>query len=175
MATATWIKNELEQRHIPYEERHHPEAYTAQGLAQCEHLSGHRVAKVVIVMADGKPVEMVLPASRRVLLDRVKEILGTHDARLAREPEIQQYFADCEVGAIPAFRHWPGVDVIVDGTLRTDGEIMIQAGTHCDAVCMRFDDWFNMVQPRVESFTEPADGCGMSEEDMDYWGEEGGF
>ena len=58
MSTATWVRNELEQCGVAFEETHHPEAYTAQTLAQCEHFSGHRVAKVVVAMVDGRPVDV---------------------------------------------------------------------------------------------------------------------
>src|SRR3712207_7396677 len=44
-------------------------------------VSGHRVAKVVGVLADGRPVELILPASRRVMLDRVREVLGAAEVR----------------------------------------------------------------------------------------------
>jgi Ala-tRNA(Pro) deacylase len=156
MATATWVRDELDQRGIAYQELHHPEAYTAQAVAKREHVSGHRVAKVVAVLADGRPVELVLSASRRVRLDRVRELLGARDLRLASELEMERYFTDCEPGAIPALRHWHGVDVIMDGHLRVPGDIVLQAGTHHDAIRMRFDDWFDLVRPRVEEFTELA-------------------
>jgi Ala-tRNA(Pro) deacylase len=150
MATATWVRDELEQRGIAYQCMHHPEAFTAQDVARREHVSGHRLAKVVGVMADGRPIELVLPASRRVDLDSVKAVLRAQDVRLASESELQKHFTDCELGAIPALRHWRGVDVIMDGNLRCEGDIFILGGTHCDAIRMRFDDWFDMVQPRVE-------------------------
>lgn len=156
MATATWIRNELDQRGIAYEELHHPDAFTAQQVAEFEHVSGHRVAKVVCVMADGRPVELVLSASRRVMLDWVGQLLGARKVRLATEDELERFFTDCEPGAIPALRHWRDVDVIMDGYLRLDGDILIQAGTHRDAVRMRFDDWFELVRPRVELLSEPA-------------------
>src|SRR5262245_33818300 len=98
MATATWVRNELEQTGVPFEECHHPDAYTAQAVAQREHVTGHRVAKVVVAMADGRPVELILPASRRVQLDRVREVLGAREARLATEAELERHFTDCEVG-----------------------------------------------------------------------------
>ena len=156
MATATWVREELDRRGIAYQELHHPDAYTASEVAQKEHVSGHRVAKVVCVMADGRPVELVLPASRRVDLDRVGELLGARDVRLATEEEMCRHFTDCEVGAIPAFRHWDGVDVMMDGHLCCGGDIYILGGTHRDAIRMRFDDWFALVNPRVEQFTELA-------------------
>jgi Ala-tRNA(Pro) deacylase len=158
MATATWIRNELEQRHVPFAEMHHREVYTAQAVAQCEHVSGHRVAKVVGVMADGRPVELILPASRRVLLERVREVLGAREARLATEEELTRYFTECEVGAIPALAHWQGVDVLMDESMRVRGDILIQAGTHSDAIRLDFEDWFRMVQPRVGRFTMPEGG-----------------
>jgi Ala-tRNA(Pro) deacylase len=155
MSTATWIREELDRRHISYEERSHPPAYTAQEVAQCEHVSGDRVAKVVCVLADGRPYELVLPASRRVMLDRVRELLGAREVRLATEEELGWFFSGCELGAIPALRHWPGVDVLMDGHLSCDGDIFILGGTHRDALRVCFDDWFGLVGPRVELFSEP--------------------
>jgi Ala-tRNA(Pro) deacylase len=154
MATATWIRDELDRRGFPYEELHHYDAYTAQELARREHVSGHRVAKVVGVMADGWPVELVLPASRHVMLDRVRELLKAREVRLATEEELERHFPDCERGAIPALRHWGNVEVIMDGNLCCGGDIVILGGTHRDAVRLRFDDWFEMVNPRIEQFGE---------------------
>jgi Ala-tRNA(Pro) deacylase len=156
MATATWVRDELERKGFAYEELHHSEAWTAQELAQREHVSGHRVAKVVGVLADGQPVELILPASRRVMLDRVRQLLGANEIRLATEQELQEDFPDCELGAIPALRHWRGVNVVMDGNLVGAGNIIILGGTHRDAIRMQFDDWFEMVDPRVEEFSEPV-------------------
>jgi Ala-tRNA(Pro) deacylase len=154
MSTTFWIQDELEQRGIGYRATHHADAFTAQQVAQCEHISGHRVAKVVCVMADGWPVELVLPASRRVMLNWVGDLLHAREIRLASELEMEQFFTGCEPGAIPALRHWQGVEIIMDANLRVGGEILIQAGTHRDAIRMDFDDWFNLVNPRVELLTE---------------------
>jgi Ala-tRNA(Pro) deacylase len=145
----------LEQRGVYFEELHHPEVFTAQAMAQTEHVSGHRVAKVVGVIADGQPLELILPASRRIDLDRLRLVLGTPKVRLASEDEITSCFTDCERGAIPALRHWGNLGVWMDASLMNAGDIIFQAGTHCDAIRMHFDDWFRMVQPRVATFTVP--------------------
>jgi Ala-tRNA(Pro) deacylase len=152
-----WIRKMLELRGIPFEEMHHPDAYTAQEVAQREHSSGHRVAKVVVVMGDGRPVELILPASRHVNLDRVRTVLHVREIRLATEAEMEKYFTDCEVGAIPALRHWKDVDVLMDRSLNVDGKILFQAGTHADAVRLNFRDWYEMVNPQVAAFSDPAE------------------
>jgi Ala-tRNA(Pro) deacylase len=157
MATLAWIKNTLAQRGVHYEECHHPEVFTAQEVAQREHISGHRVAKVVVVIADGRPVELVLPASRRVVLGEVKRYLSAHEVRLALEAELEKFFRDCEVGAMPALDHWQHVPVIMDHSMQVKGDILLQGGTHTDAVRVKFEDWFKAVHPRTASFSEPAE------------------
>jgi Ala-tRNA(Pro) deacylase len=152
-----WIREALKECGQIYQETHHPAAYTAQDVAREEHVSGHQVAKVVVVMVDGKPVELVLPASRKVLLESVRKLLGARTARLATEAEIKEIFSDCEVGALPPLRHGEDVPILMDRTMKAPGGILFQAGTHRDAIRMGFRDWFHMVKPREASFTTPAE------------------
>jgi Ala-tRNA(Pro) deacylase len=155
MATATWIKSMLEKRSVAYEELHHRIAFTAQEVAQSEHVSGHCLAKVVVAMADGRPVELILPASRRVALDRVRKLLGAEAVHLASEAEMDQIFTDCETGAIPPLRHWKDVTVMMDASMASVQDLVFQAGTHEDAIRLKFEDWLSLVSPRVEFFAEP--------------------
>lgn len=159
MATPQWIKQMLVLRGIPFEELHHREAYTAQEVAQREHFSGHRVAKVVVVMADDKPVELILPASSHVDLEKVKTVLNAGGVRLASEQEMEQFFTGCEVGAVPPLRHWENVAVLMDKSLQVQGPILFQAGTHSDAIRLNFRDWYEMVNPQVATFTESAEAA----------------
>lgn len=159
MATPLWIRHMLQLRGIRFEELHHAEVYTTQEVAQREHISGHRVAKVVVVMADGRPVELILPASRHINLDRVRTVLQAREVRLATEEEMERFFADCELGAVPPLRHWRGVDVLMDRSFNVEGDILFQAGTHQDAVRLNFRDWYELVNPQVATFSEPAEAA----------------
>ncbi len=159
MATPEWVRKVLRLRGVPFEELHHNEVYTAQEVAHLEHFSGHRVAKVVVIMADGRPVELVLPATRQVQFDRLRAILGAGQVRLATEEEMAKFFTDCEVGAVPPLRHWQGVDVVMDRALEVEGDILFQAGTHADAVRLNFRDWYELVRPQVASFSKPAEAA----------------
>jgi Ala-tRNA(Pro) deacylase len=154
MAVPKWIESELEQQHVAFRECHHRPRFTSQEVAAEEHVSGHRLAKVVIVKTDDGFVEVVVPASQRLNLEAVRRELGCNTCRLATEKEIGEQFGDCEVGAVPPLRHWPNVPILMDRHLsELKGPIMFQAGTHEDAIEMDFTDWYRMVQPREGDFT----------------------
>ena len=70
---------------------------------------------------------------------------------------MEKCFTDCEVGAIPALRHWQDVSVLMDRSLNGEGDIVFQAGTHADAVRLNFRDWYKMVDPQVATFSEPGE------------------
>jgi Ala-tRNA(Pro) deacylase len=153
MDSPSWIRALLRERQVPFQEFRHLQAFSARELARRGHISPHRVAKVVIVIADGRPVELVLPANRHIVFDALRSALHASDVRLATEKEIGRYFTDVEVGAVPPLRHWKEVDVVMDESLDVEGEILFQAGTHTDAVRLEFDDWYRSVRPRVKRFT----------------------
>jgi Ala-tRNA(Pro) deacylase len=111
---------------------------------------------VVVMMVDGEPVELILPASRRVVPERLREALGATKVRFASEDEMEQIFAGCEIGAVPPLRHWMDVSMVMDEAMRVPGDMVFQAATHTDAIRVPFNAWFRMVRPRVEAFSEPA-------------------
>ena len=94
----------------------------------------------------------VLPASWNVDLHRLRTVLATHRVRLATEDEITGLFPDCELGAMPLFGNLYGLDVYVDQSLTEDEEIVFQAGTHSDAIRMRYWDFAGLVFPVVAEF-----------------------
>ena len=146
MTSTSWIKDMLEKRGVAYELLHHRVAFTAQEVARSEHVSGDNLAKVVVVIADGRPVELIVPASRRVELDRVRKLLCASAIRLASEAEMERIFTDCETGAIPPLRHWKDVTVLMDTSMSNAQDLVFQAGTHEDAVRLKFQDWFALVK-----------------------------
>lgn len=155
MAILHWIKEDLKKAEVDYAELHHRTAYTAQGVAEAEHVSGRQVAKAVVCFAAGRPLLAVLPANRRVDLKRLAFAAGAPEARLATEAEMARLFPDCDVGAEPPLPHWGLVELWMDETLAGAGEITFQAGTHQDRVRMRFSDWLQVARPRCASFSTP--------------------
>jgi Ala-tRNA(Pro) deacylase len=146
----------LRQAHVPYLVVPHRPAFTAQEEAAATHVPGHDWAKVVICYIDGEPVEAVVPAPSIVNLDLLLDLAGGRAIRLADEADLRRLFPDCEVGAMPPFGPLYGQTVFVDAVLAAEPQIVFNAGTHQDAIAMRWNDFVKMVNPVVGRFAAPA-------------------
>ena len=141
------LRNFLENEKVRYAHETHRTAYTAQQVAQEEHVPGKMVAKTVVVKLDDSFALAVMPATARADFARLKSALGAREVRLATELEFTGLFPDCEVGAMPPFGNLYGVPVYVDSALAQDEEIIFNAGTHQDTIRMRYADFERLARP----------------------------
>ena len=149
------IREFLREAHVPYAILPHRPAFSAQEEAAAAHVPGRDWAKVVVCFIDGEPVEAVVPAPSLVNLDRLLELAGGNLIRLADEEEMKRLFPDCELGAMPPLGPLYGQTVYVDAVLALEPQIVFNAGTHRDAIAMRWNDFVKMVNPIVGKFAEP--------------------
>ena len=152
MSVSRTLKAYLDHEHVHYDVLPHPEAFRTAEIAHTLHTPEKEIAKVVIVKVDVRFVMTVLPASWSVDLHRLRDIFLTHHVQLATENEIKGLFPDCELGAMPPFGNLYGLPVYVDQSLTEDEVIVFQAGTHSDAIRMRYMDFSALVFPMVTEF-----------------------
>jgi len=141
----------LREQVVPYRVLHHPLAYTAQELSAIEGVSGRQHAKVVILTTGQRLVMAVLPADRRLDLARLEKIVG-QPVVLASEVEMKERFPDCAVGTMPPFGQLYGVATYLDRSLAGVERIVFEAGTHSDAVKIRYADYERLAKPTVAEF-----------------------
>jgi Ala-tRNA(Pro) deacylase len=138
----------LNQNKVQYEVFQHPEAVTAQRIAQAEHVKGRHHAKVVMVKSDEQHLMTVLPADHQIDLEKVGKAIGK-TASLDREGEFKSLFSDCATGAMPPFGNLYGLPTYVDEHLAEQDYIVFEAGTHTDAIKMSYRDYEKIVKPQV--------------------------
>jgi len=153
MVTAT-VQEFLRKSNVPYTVFPHAPAFTAQEEAAVTHVPGRNWAKAVVCFADGEPIQAVVPADLEVNLEQLADLASAGDVRLADESELAWLYPDCELGAMPPFGPLYRQRVYVDQSLTGDEEIVFNAGTHSDAVCMRYADYEELTNPVVGSFAE---------------------
>jgi Ala-tRNA(Pro) deacylase len=146
------LKDYLDCDYAQYDVLPHPEAFRAAAVSQALHTPEMELAKVVILKVNERFVMTVLPASWQVDLHRLRTVLAAHQVRLATEDELKDLFPDCELGAMPPFGVLYGLPVYVDHSLTGDKEIVFEAGTHSEAIRMRYADFAALVFPIVAEF-----------------------
>lgn len=145
----------LKRERVPYLTLRHPPAFTAPELSAVAHIPGRRLAKVVICIADGRPLQAVVPAHYSVDLDALRHLARATSVRLAHEDEIAALYPEFEVGAMPPFGMMHGHPVFVERCFVGEPEMVFNAGTHTDSLCMHYGDFAEIVRPVVGSFGTP--------------------
>jgi Ala-tRNA(Pro) deacylase len=154
MGVLTRLKDYLDENKIKYVKITHSRAYTAQEIAASVHIPGKELAKTVIVRVNDGFAMAVLPASRQINFDRLKNVAGNNEIRLAQEHEFKGLFPDCEVGAMPPFGNLYNLPVYVASALAEDTEIAFNAGTHTDVIKISYSDFEKLVKPTIGTFSE---------------------
>jgi Ala-tRNA(Pro) deacylase len=145
------LKEFLDGQGVKYVSITHSPAYTAQEIAATAHVCGKELAKTVMVTLDGAMAMVVLPASRKIGFDQLREASGAENVQLATERAFGDMFPGCEVGAMPPFGNLYGLDVYASKLLANDEEIVFNAGTHTELVRLAYADFVRLVKPKVVS------------------------
>lgn len=154
MAVAKRVKDYLDDQGIKYEIVTHTPAFTAQDVAAVSHISGHAVAKVVMIKMGDQFAMAVLPASRRLDMDALQIAMQSPiHPRLAQEREFEKIFPDCDLGAEPPFGNLYNIPVIVDLSLSEDPQIAFNAGSHRELLQIAWKDFAQLVHPTVAPIT----------------------
>lgn len=149
---ANKVRAFLDSRGVKYVTIRHSPAVTAAEVAASAHVAGRDFAKTVMMWLNGRLAMVVLPASRRIVLHDLRELLESPEARLATEAEFRDEFPDCELGAMPPFGNLYGLPVYVAESLAVEEEIAFNAGTHTEIIKMAYADYEALVQPTVIGF-----------------------
>jgi Ala-tRNA(Pro) deacylase len=140
----------LDGKGINYRRIPHARAVSAQELATTLHISGERVVKTVLIEAESERCLAVLPACEHLDEALIADVLGARSIRVLEEAEFKDLFPDCEVGAEPPFGRLYDIKVVLDDSLADRNEdLVFRAGSHEEAVEMRYIDYERIERPIV--------------------------
>jgi Ala-tRNA(Pro) deacylase len=136
----------LNENKAQYEILHHPEAVTAQRIAQAEHVKGRHHAKVVIAKSGDRHLMIVLPAGHQIDLEKAEKTIGNAVA-LGKEQEFKSLFPDCAIGAMPPFGNLYNLPTYVDKQFAEQYYIVFDAGYQSEEIKMNYRDYVKIVKP----------------------------
>jgi Ala-tRNA(Pro) deacylase len=144
------IVEALDRQGVEYKVVAHQPTQTAKDEAHAVGVKPHEVAKTIVIVTDSGYVRAVVPASERVDLHRVRELVGgSGKVRLATEAELGAAFPAFELGAVPPFGGPAGDRVIVDRRLAGQDHVVLEAGTHAESVELTMRDLLKISSAEV--------------------------
>src|SRR4051794_3416873 len=152
MTTATGfgvglVTDLLEQAGVGHEVVEHAPTYCASEEAAAAHAEMRFTAKTLVLHDRGGLSVAVLPADRRLDLDKARRLLdGTRHLRLATEQEIEASFPDFDAGAVPPLLPVP---VVMDVQLLFRRAVLCAGGDHRHSIRLDPRELIRLAEPRV--------------------------
>jgi Ala-tRNA(Pro) deacylase len=145
----------LDEHGVDYELREHRAAFTAAEEARAAELPLDDVAKTVALRDQDGYRLAVIPASRRLDLDKTREVLGAGKSlRLATEREMEADFGQFEVGALPPLGPLLSAPDVLDRRVLEHERVLCNAGDHRHGLLLDPHDLVEVIQPKVADICE---------------------
>lgn len=144
------LTNVLDQAGVQYDVLSHPHTERASDEAEVLGLPPKAVAKTLVLAAPEGHVRVVLPASERIDLRKVREhVEGGKSVHLANEDELARDYPDFELGAVPPFGGASRDRVLVDVRLAEQHAVVVEAGSHEQSVRLETADLLKLTEAEV--------------------------
>lgn len=151
----TTVTQHLEHLGIRFQVLPHPRATSAMGEALALGISADEVAKAVLLDVDDGHVLAIVPASRQVDLDLVRDAIGEEHVHLASEVEVEHDFPEYELGALPPVPSLLHVPVVIDPTVVAHKRVTFAAGTQRESVRTDSEEVFTGASITIAPITRP--------------------
>ena len=141
----------LEETGVDFDLLEHEHTERAVDEAAALGVAAGEVAKTLVLAGPSGNVRAVLPASERIDLGKVADLLeaGHKEVQFATEDEMKRDYPDFDLGAVPPFGGREGDRVIVDSRLAARDSVVLEAGSHKRSVRLKTADLVRLTQAEV--------------------------
>jgi Cys-tRNA(Pro) deacylase len=143
----------LEKNKIKYKLIEHEPTFTSEESAKVRGTKLKQGAKALVLKSKKKVFLAVVPANRKINLEKLKSILNVKKLGLASSETVKTK-TNCEIGAVPPFGNLIDLETYVDKNLLENEYIAFNAGSHTKSIIMRSNDFVKIVNPKVDIFVE---------------------
>lgn len=144
MGIAKRLKWFLDASGIDYEVLPHPHSSYSAQTARRSRIPLYCLAKPVLFEDEYGYVMAVVPAARRIDVERLGAQLHRR-LELATEAEVDDLFDDCQDGAMPAIGTPYRIPTVYDDSLTGLPDVYFEAGDHDDVVHMSGDAFLELL------------------------------
>jgi Ala-tRNA(Pro) deacylase len=147
------VTDHLTDHNVAFQVLAHRRVFTSVDEARALGVTADEVVKTVALVTRGGYVLAVVPASWRLDLRLVRDLLDDPTVRLATEGELLVDFPGYELGALPPLGSLLGVRTLVDPRVLEHDTVIIAGGTETESIQAPVAELFRDEQPRVAALT----------------------
>jgi Ala-tRNA(Pro) deacylase len=153
------VTSVLEEAGIDHDVLEHEHTERATDEARALGVAAEEVAKTLVLAGPSGNLRAVLPASERIDLGKVADLLEVahKEVHLVTEDDMKRDYPDFDLGAVPPFGGREGDRVIIDVRVAERDSLVIEAGSHERSVRLKAVDLVRLTQAQI------ADICKLEE------------
>ncbi|MFH0951890.1 MAG: YbaK/EbsC family protein [Patescibacteria group bacterium] len=155
MTISQSVLKHLAKIKVSVEKIPHRTVFTAYDLAQTLKISLTDIAKTLLIKADSQYYLVVVSASARLDLGKLKKLLKAKKVTLAKEKEMKTKF-HVKPGAITPFGTIHKVGVVMDKALGKTKTAIFGAGSFTESLRVKISDYIRSEHPVQGTITVPS-------------------
>ncbi|MDO8669124.1 MAG: YbaK/EbsC family protein [Candidatus Buchananbacteria bacterium] len=142
------IKSYLDKQNIDYEEIAHKTVYTAYDAAQTLKKELKEIAKNLIIKADNTYALVVVPADKKLDLNKIKKALKAKKVSIPSEKVIIKVLK-IKPGAVSSFGKLHKLEMLVDKAMLGTKKAVFSTGSVTDSVFIKVKDFIQMEEAKM--------------------------
>ncbi len=141
----------LDEAGVSYDVLPHAHTERAADEAQALGLSPDEVAKTLVLTVPDGYARAVLPASARIDVKKLREVLGVgkKKVQLATEEDLARDYPEFDLGAVPPLGGGRRDPVLVDRRVAERDSVVLEAGSHEESLRMKTADLVRLAEAQV--------------------------
>ncbi len=142
------VKDYLDKQGIDYDEISHKVVYTAYDAARTLKRELKEIAKNLLVQADKTYALVIVPADKRINLDKLKKVLGVKRVSIPKEQAMIKILK-IKPGSLTSFGKLHQLEVVVDKAMVSTKKAVFSAGSLTDSVFMKVKDFLQLEEAKI--------------------------
>ncbi len=148
MALPAKVKKYLDATGVDYEALVHKTVYTAYDAAQTLKKELKEIAKTILIEADKTHVLLVLPADKKIDMEKLKKALGAKKISIPSE-KVMIKVLKIQPGTLSSFGKLHNLEVVVDKAMLNAQKMVVSTGSFTDSVFMKVKDFIQSQEAHL--------------------------
>lgn len=127
--------------------------YSSAQISEMTNTKPSQEAKSLVILADEKPLMVILNRQDKIDFKKLKEITKTKNIKMATPEQVKE-ITNVEIGSVPPFGNLIGLPVYLSSNLSKETEIAFSAGLPTKIMVMKSNNFQEITNPIIGDYSK---------------------